>query len=220
VKRIEKNKMCDNQSLDYPDQDIKPLNPDEVDVSKSPIFRFRWASDNIDNILRAGLVCYDYLDIGACDGYMAVVVAKKKNNNDVKIHVDALEPHKQSFGIINETAKLARNAGLDVVAHVERFEDYKTDKRYDIITAFEILEHSKDPVVFLDKIYGLLKVGGTLMLTVPEENGTFGKTDDNPYHYWLFNTQSLVQMFDEKRWRIFQVFEIGDLIHIIVQRME
>jgi 2-polyprenyl-3-methyl-5-hydroxy-6-metoxy-1,4-benzoquinol methylase len=211
--------MCDNQTLNYPDQDIKPLNPGEVDVNTTKIFRFKWASDNIDNILSAGMVCHDYLDIGACDGYMSVVVAKKKNNIDVQIHVDAIEPHNQSFGVINDTAKLARNADLDVTVYKETFEDYETDKRYDIITAFEILEHAKDPVLFLEKIYNLLKVGGSLMMSVPEENGRYGKTDNNPHHYWLFNIQSLVQMFDEKRWRVFQVFEAGNLIHIIVQKV-
>lgn len=218
MKRITKNEMCDDQTLIYPHQDIKPLSPDEVDTSKIPVFRFKWASDNIDNLLRDGLICYDYLDVGACNGFMAVLVAKKENRDGVKIHVDAIEAHKQSFEVTDATAKLARDAGYDVTAHNVLFEDYKTDKQYDIITAFEILEHSKYPVSFLEQLRSLLKIRGFLMLTVPEETGTFGINDTNPYHYWAFNVQSLVHMFYENGWYIHAVFEAGNLIHILAQR--
>lgn len=40
-------------------------------------------------------------------------------------------------------------------------------KRYDVVTAFEVLEHLSDPVEFLVKILKLLKPGGTVFCTVP-----------------------------------------------------
>jgi 2-polyprenyl-3-methyl-5-hydroxy-6-metoxy-1,4-benzoquinol methylase len=220
VKRIEKNKMCDDQTINYPDQDIKPLIPDEVDASKTKLFRFMWTSGNIDNMLKSGLICQNYLDIGACDGYMAVLVAKKKNINGFPIHVDAVEAHKQSYEVIVGTAKNATNAGLDIAVYNTLFEDYTTGTMYDIITAFEIIEHSKDPIAFLEKIHSLLKIGGSLTISAPEEHGRYGIGDDNPYHYWAFTIQSLSQMFDDARWRIFQIMEVGDLIHLIAQKVK
>lgn len=217
MKRNEKNPIRDNQTLDYPHQDIVPLSPDD-NITRA--FRFKWASDAIDVLLRDGFICSDYLDVGACDGYMALIVAKKKNQNGSIVRVDAIEAHDQSYEITEATAKLATGSGYSITTHHVLFEDYKANKLYDIITAFEILEHVKDPVAFLDKIYRLLKTGGCLMMTVPEESGRFGKTDSNPYHYWLFNIQSIVQMFDEKKWRIFQIFEIGDLIHFLVHKVD
>lgn len=219
MKRIPGREIVKNQTLKYPYIDIKPLDPDTVDAAKSQVFRFQWASNNIDELLRRGLVCQNYLDIGSCDGFMAVVVAKKTNVNGIPIFVDAIEAHAQSWSVSEETAKLARDKGMRMQTHNVLFEDYETNDKYDIITAFEILEHTQDPVAFLAKLYDSLRFGGFLFMTVPEEHGRYGKSDTNEWHYWMFTIQSLIAMMDESKWRIHQVFELGDLIHIKVSKV-
>jgi len=218
MKRIEKNKMCDDQTVNYPLQGIKPLAPGDVNASTATAFRFKWASDSIDNLLRAGLICKSYLDIGACDGFMAMIAAKKINRDGSLVHVDAVEAHGQSFGVLTGTANLAHTNGLHIIPHCVLFENYKTDKHYDIITAFEILEHTRDPESFLGKIYDLLKFEGVLMMSIPEESGIYGMSDTNPYHYWSFTIQSVSQMLDEKLWHINSIFEVGYLIHVMAQK--
>ena len=217
MKRVPGRELLSNQTLTYPHvEGIYPIDPDIMNDERKKIFRFEWASNNVDELLKQGMICQNCLDIGSCDGYMAVVIAKKKNvhNIPVPIRVDAVEAHDQSWGVCEETAKLSRSKGLHIKTHHVLFEDYQTTDKYDIVIAFEILEHTTDPVSFLGKIYDSMRFGAYLFMTVPEEHGIYGKTDTNEWHYWLFTLQSLVSMFDDTKWRIHQAFELGDLIHI------
>jgi 2-polyprenyl-3-methyl-5-hydroxy-6-metoxy-1,4-benzoquinol methylase len=216
MKRIEKNKISDNQTLEYPEQDLTHTDIDKLCDVPHLVFRFQWASDTIDKLLRSGLMCYDYLDIGSCQGEMLFIVSKKKNINGDPIHIDGIEPHGGLYGALCNTAKDIPSISV----HNTMFEDYKTEDRYDIVTAFEILEHSKDPVFFLEKIYNLLRINGFLMMSVPEERGKFGVKDANPFHYWAFNLQSLVRLFDENKWYIQAVFEVSNLIHVVAQKVK
>lgn len=210
--------MADRQINDYPAVGFPPLDPDLVEVSQQ-LFRYRWASDIIDNLRAAGSVCYHYLDIGTYNGLMAIIAAKKHTDWDLTIIVDAIEAHKQSFLAADAAAKAAVAKGLKITVHNVMFEDYKTDTVFDIISAFEMLEHMKDPMFSIEKVYELLEIGGHFMLTVPEESGPFGIGDKNPFHYWTSTIQSLVLMFhDDRKWKIKQVFEEGGLIHMLVQK--
>lgn len=218
MKRIVGRRMADRQIDDYPSMKVPPLNPDLVEVSGQP-FRYRWASDIIDNLRAAGSVCYHYLDIGTYNGLMAIIAAKKHTDGDLTIIVDAIEAHKQSFEAADAAAKAAVARGLKITVHNVMFEDYKTDTVYDIISAFEMLEHMRCPMFSIEKVYELLEIGGHFMLTVPEESGPFGIGDKNPFHYWTSTIQSLVLMFhDDRKWKIKQVFEEGGLIHMLVQK--
>jgi len=46
--------------------------------------------------------------------------------------------------------------------------DMGTMGRFDGVTAFDIIEHTEDPVAFLEAIAGVLKPGGALILTTPD----------------------------------------------------
>jgi 2-polyprenyl-3-methyl-5-hydroxy-6-metoxy-1,4-benzoquinol methylase len=44
----------------------------------------------------------------------------------------------------------------------------QSDRRYDVVTAFDIIEHTYDPVRFLQEIKQILVPGGLLVLTTPD----------------------------------------------------
>jgi len=50
------------------------------------------------------------------------------------------------------------------------FEDYKSDKKYDVIMAWGVVEHVLNPANFLKKAYELLKPGGIFVSEVPHGN--------------------------------------------------
>jgi 2-polyprenyl-3-methyl-5-hydroxy-6-metoxy-1,4-benzoquinol methylase len=225
MKRVVGRKMAANQTDDYSEQLVAPLNPDEVinPDGSHPIvaqFRFAWASGIVDKLFEEGNICYNYLDIGTFNGLMAFVIANKYYTTIDRINVDAIEANRPSFLAANSTAMIGVERGLKINIHNVLFENYKTDKTYDIISAFEILEHVKDPLFCVEKIYDLLNIGGHFMMTVPEQHGTFGLMDNNRYHYWTSTVQSVVGVLfhDDRKWRIKQIMEVDGLIHVLVQK--
>jgi len=51
----------------------------------------------------------------------------------------------------------------------------KFPKKYDLITAFEIVEHLKEPNDFIKKVYSMLKPGGIFMMSTPNRDRLYFK---------------------------------------------
>lgn len=223
MKRIIGRKIARNQTEDYGDFKTPVLNLKLIDP-KAQLFRIRWASDLIDILRLEGSMTYNFLDIGTNNGNLAAIVAQKHMNPDDKdsptIHVDAIELHKTSYLSAEELAKQAREQGLTMNVYNTSFEEYETDKLYDVITAFEVLEHMPCPLFSIEKIYDMLEIGGHVLITVPEEHGKYGLVDKNRFHYWSSTIQSVIGVLfhDERRWHIKQCTEVDNLIHMFVQK--
>jgi len=230
MKRIAGKKMWKDQGdcnvTGIRDYHVAPANPENIVVGRLP-FRFQWASETVDDLSRgSGFVPYRWLDIGSCNGEMAIIAARKllilndPANAHIKIKVDAVESNKDIFKSLDATVK-ATNGTLSITPYNIHFEDFETDKQYSVVTAFEVLEHMRDPLFCIEKIYDLMEIGGLLMITVPEENGLlFGVQDHNPWHYWTSTIQSMVSVMfnDDKKWHIINIFEQGGLIHAEIRK--
>ena len=103
-----------------------------------------------------------------------------------------------------------------MTVHNTTFEEFKPITSYDVIIASEVLEHTKDPLFCIEKIYDMLEIGGYLFMTVPEEHGCFGLKDKNRWHYWVSTVQSLMEVMfnDDSKWHVKQCFEQDDVIHV------
>ncbi len=72
----------------------------------------------------------------------------------------------------------------------------KEGKRFDVVTAFEVLEHLGDPVTFLGKLRSLIIPGGHLFCTVPNADCDAIMNSVNPawlppVHILFFNRSAL-----------------------------
>jgi len=222
MKRIIGRPLMDNQVDDYSKTvEIPEITPDGIDI-KRLVFRFQWANDIMDSNIRKGLYYRRFLDVGAYDGELSMVAALKTtgHNTSETIIADAVEPFKPAYDAAVRVSEIMRSRGFHINAHNVTFEDYKTDNLYDIICAFEFLEHTKDPLFCVEKMYDLLQIGGELLITVPEERGKYGLEDRNPYHYWASTIQSLTSMMfhEERKWRIQSIFIHDDLIHAHIKK--
>ena len=77
----------------------------------------------------------------------------------------------------------------------------ETAQLFDIITMIEVIEHLKNPYYILERLYPILKPGGTIYISTPNRNGINACLNRNewreakkPFHLVLFNKQSLTKM--------------------------
>lgn len=69
--------------------------------------------------------------------------------------------------------KQCRSFGLTATQGV--ISDIKKKEYYDIITAFEVIEHELNPILTIKTIYKLLKKNGLFVMTVPNSGTLIGK---------------------------------------------
>ncbi len=114
------------------------------------------------------------LDIGYCDGKF-----QSKSN-------------KKYFGIDNNPEEIIPNSKKVSI------EDFKTEERFDIVCAFNILEHTLDPVEVIKKIKTLSKK--YICVSIPHEpNYTATRLfiRENKEHYWSITHRILKYYFGE-----------------------
>ncbi len=88
--------------------------------------------------------------------------------------------------------------GYNVESFDPLFHDIKKfkNKKYDVITAFEVLEHSNKPVDTLNEIYSFLKPNGKILITTLVNDILQGKRDPN--YWYLAPRNGHVAMFSNK----------------------
>lgn len=70
-------------------------------------------------------------------------------------------------------------------------------EKFDVVTFFEFLEHLENPMLFLEQIKTVLKVGGIIALTVPDRERLWvdwDVYDYPPHHFTRWNVVSLTKL--------------------------
>lgn len=65
---------------------------------------------------------------------------------------------------------------------------------YDLVCAFEVLEHLEDDAAMLDVWAGFVRPGGHLLISVPAWPSRFGPMDEHAGHYRRYTPQGLTQL--------------------------
>jgi SAM-dependent methyltransferase len=117
----------------------------------------------------------------------------------------------KTFGLElnDETAAYARNVlGLDITtgnfvdAHFE-------NQSFDVITIWHVLEHFLAPIVTINECNRILKVGGALIIAVPNADSLQAKISgrhwfhlDIPYHIYHFNVGNLCSLLEKSSFKV------------------
>lgn len=135
------------------------------------------------------------LDIGCGFGHFASYVDSTK--------YVGLELHEKA-------ADYARNNGLQVVSQTIQEHAILHVGQYDVICAFQVLEHVSDPRTFIMSCYECLKPNGLLVLSVPNADSFVGDTINGclnlpPHHLTWWSEEclkKLPEIFHLKPWAL------------------
>ncbi len=113
----------------------------------------------LEKICRAqGISGGDFLEVGAAYGSFCQEVAALKFFN----RIIALEP-------TPDLAQICRDKGFTVVESL--VERYAPNQFFDVVAAYEVIEHICDPAAFVRQCGRLLRSGGLLVLSCPNVQG-------------------------------------------------
>lgn len=147
-----------------------------------------YQEDRWEYLKALNFINYDesVLEVGCGQGFFLKKLQHRQNNQVVGIDLN-------SKGVA-----LAKERGL--LAYEETLEQHflRTQQQYDVVCAFQVLEHIPEVKQFLDAMLTVLKPGGKLILAVPN-NDSFIKYIDlwanlPPHHVGLWNKKSIFSL--------------------------
>lgn len=76
--------------------------------------------------------------------------------------------------------------------------------KFDVVTAFEIIEHERDPLGMIERVHDVLKPGGMAIITTPNHGGLWRRLMgkwwfgyQHPEHLFFFDPQSMRYLFEK-----------------------
>jgi len=121
------------------------------------------------------------------------VVCPTSNAAGVDYFIPRAQPRPgraQSRGYISEQVVLGRAEDLPV-----------EDKEFNLVTAFDVLEHVTDERRVLGEWGRVLSLGGLLFISVPAYQWLFGPHDRALMHYRRYNLSGLIKLLKDNGWQ-------------------
>jgi SAM-dependent methyltransferase len=107
---------------------------------------------------------------------------------------DAVDAAKRMYGLEHVYA-----------ATIQEFRAAFPDRRFDVVTLFEILEHVEDPVDFIESVKELLTAGGRIALSMPNRNrkgAASDSLDQPPVHLTKWTGPGLRRFLSDHDFRV------------------
>ncbi|MDH4201118.1 MAG: class I SAM-dependent methyltransferase [Spirochaetia bacterium] len=101
--------------------------------------------------------------------------------------------------VSGEIVKICQNKGLDV-HEIKSFSRIPfKDNEFDIVYLMQVFEHLRDPHIFMEELFRIMKTGGCLYLALPNSSSIWRKVFKKnwvsgwfaPFHLFHFNKKSL-----------------------------
>ena len=127
----------------------------------------------------------------------------------------------EAYGIeISRSAEYARkHLGLNVL-HGDLFKAKFPESYFDIITLYNVLEHTHNPKKVIGELHRILKEGGIVAIQVPNTNSLQFKlfqkrwaAVDVPRHLYYFNVRLLKKILEEEKFVITNVDHFNNWWH-------
>jgi 2-polyprenyl-3-methyl-5-hydroxy-6-metoxy-1,4-benzoquinol methylase len=109
-----------------------------------------------------------------------------------------------SIGEIHKNGLLyARQYGLEKLYQFDlRSAPFR--EHFDVVALFDVLEHIADDALALEKIRGMLRSGGRVVLTVPAHRWLWSRMDELAGHHRRYNRESLATVFTSSGFEVLE----------------
>lgn len=120
-------------------------------------------------------------------------------------------------GIKFAKQRLGRAVFLQMDARQIPFED-----KFDVIGAFDVLEHIKDDELVLSEIHHALHKEGGLILTVPQHSFLWGKFDEGSCHLRRYSSNELKSKVEKAGFKVIRIVSFISLLFplMIISRLK
>lgn len=146
------------------------------------------------------------LDIGSSTGTISFFLSRFSRR---VVGVDVSEVAYKAAQINRE------NLGIKNVSFVNKsIEEFHSDRKFDLVTMFEVLEHLRNDERILQKILSLLKNEGYLILSVPSsstvlfKSGLLRKFDKRVGHLRRYDMSKLTELLSKNNFRIVNYYTV------------
>jgi len=150
-------------------------------TSTPPLSIHAWLRYSTIESLLAPIHPRSVLEIGVGQGSVGVLLARRYEYTGVDLDETVLATARERF----------RSCGVDsdtlLLGGLERVKG----RQFDLVCAFEVLEHLEDDVGALREWRSHVALGGWVALSVPADPRRFGKADEKAGHYRRYTRKSL-----------------------------
>ena len=160
---------------------LPPAGPGEGAGPEAPLTPNAWLRyDVVGRMLPAGV--RDVLEVGCGQGALGVRLAQRYDYL-------GLEPDEASCAVAQRRIKAAgrgevRNIRVDALG----------PERFDLVCAFEVLEHLEDDAAAVRQWAARLRPGGWLMLSVPAHQRRYGAADELVGHFRRYDPAAMAAL--------------------------
>lgn len=209
VKELYKKKYFSN-----PDYDIGYI--DYGAVEKSLRINFAKRAKKIKKSIPKKFL--NLLDVGTSTGYFL------SECRELGISGEGIE--------ISEEASEFAKKQLKLKVHKSALEDFCYTKKFDVITAWDVIEHSAYPRKFLKKIYSLLKKDGHFFFTTGDISSMCSKLSGHrwhlfnlPDHLFFYSQKTISQLLENEGFRVKSItypwnwYELGYIIERLLKKV-
>lgn len=147
-----------------------------------PLSVHAWLRYSVVQSLLSEISARTALEIGVGQGSVGVLLARRFAYTGIDLDQVALARARDRFSRCGVDSSALLLGGLERVQ----------GQQFDLVCAFEVLEHLEDDVAALSEWCSHVVPGGHVLLSVPADPRRFGKADEKAGHFRRYTRESLL----------------------------